>query len=218
MWIDFIIAAVLIIFIFRGDRRGLLASVLGIVGWAVSFIAAFRFYPSVVSLLEEHTNLKSNLTSRLISFAQDQILSQDSASQVPDSVASAMKSATGGAFYEQAAAAAEPVVNVIMGVIAVVLIMVVVKIVFKILIRLSQKLTGREHGVIGALNSIGGILFGLCEGLILAYLLLLLIRYTGLICDINALNDQITESISMTFLRTNNLIPYGSVVDTLSSL
>lgn len=44
MWIDFIVAAVLLIFIFRGDRRGLLSSLLGVIGWAASFIAAFLLF------------------------------------------------------------------------------------------------------------------------------------------------------------------------------
>ena len=220
MWIDFIVAAILILFLFRGDRRGLIASLLGIIGWAVSLIAAFLLYPHAVSFLDDRTGIRDSLASHVTEYVKRKLISQMNGSdggQLPDSVLAALSSTSNSTLDVQAAAAAKPIVTIFMDILAFVAVLIIVRFIFKILQSISMKITGKDYGVIGLLNSFGGMLFGLIEGAILAYLLLLLLDYLSLFAGITVLLNQLNDSIVMGMVEQLDLIPYSGNIDNLIS-
>ncbi len=218
MWIDFLVAGILIIFLFRGDRRGFIASLLGIIGWAVSLIAAFVLYPYAVDFFDDKTNVRAGLTSRVTEYVKSKLISQMNGSNggsLPDSVLAALSSTSNSSLDVQAAAAAKPIVNVFMDIVAFVVVLVLVRLIFKIVQSISMKITGRDHGAIGMLNSVGGMAFGLIEGAIIAYLILLLLDYLALFAGITILLNQMDDSIVMGLIQRLDLIPYSGNIDNL---
>ena len=218
MWIDFIVAGVLILFLFRGDKRGLIASLLGIIGWAVSLIVAFLVYPYTVNFLDSKTDIRNSLTGHVSHYVKTKLISQKNGSgggSLPDSVLAALNGTSNSSLDVQAAAAAKPIVNIFMDIVAFVVVLLIVRIIFKIIQIISMKMTGKDHGTLGLLNSLGGMLFGLIEGVIIAYLLLLFLDYVALFADSAFLLRQLDNSIVMGMIDTLNMIPYSGNIDKL---
>ena len=218
MWIDFLVAGILIFFLFRGDRRGFIASLLGIIGWAVSLIAAFVLYPYTVDYLDSKTGIRESLAVHVTEYVKKKLISQMNGSNggsLPDSVLAALSGTTNSTIDVQAAAAAKPIVNVFMDIVAFVVVLVLVRLIFKIVQAISMKITGRNHGAIGMLNSAGGMVFGIIEGAIIAYLILLLLDYLALFAGSNILMNQMNDSIVMGLIQQFDLIPYSGNIDSL---
>ncbi len=216
MWIDFIVAGVLILFLFRGDKRGLIASLLGIIGWAVALIVAFLAYPYAVNLIDDHTGIRNSLTDHVTDYVKSKLISQLNGSNggnMPDSVLAALSSTSNSSMDVQAAAAAKPIVNIFMDIVAFVVVLLVVRVIFKIVQTISMKFTGTDHGPLGLLNSLGGMLFGLVEGAILAYLLLLLLDYLALFAGFPFMLHQLDDSIVMGLIDQLDMIPYSGNID-----
>ena len=218
MWIDFLVAGILIIFLFRGDRRGFIASLLGIIGWAVSLIAAFLLYSYTVDFLDEKTGIRDSLTVHVTDYVKKKLISQMNGSNggsLPDSVIAALSGTSNSSLDVQATAAAKPIVNVFMDIVAFIAVLVIVRLIFKIIQSISMKITGRNHGAIGMLNSVGGMFFGIIEGAIIAYLIILLLDYLALFAGINILLNQMDDSIVMGVIQQLDLIPYSGNIDNL---
>lgn len=218
MWIDFLVAAILIIFLFRGDRRGFIASLLGIIGWAVSLIAAFVLYPYAVDWFDDKTGVRESLAGHVTEYVKKKLISQMNGSNgasLPDSVLAALSGTSNSSLDVQAAAAAKPIVNVFMDIVGFIAVLVLVRLIFKIVQALSMKLTGRDHGAIGMLNSVGGMVFGIIEGAIIAYLILLLLDYLALFAGITILLNQMDDSIVMGLIQQLDMIPYSGNIDNL---
>lgn len=221
MWIDFLVAAVLLIFIFRGDRRGLISTLLGVVGWAAAFIAAFLFYPAGAAFLDRYTDLRSGIETRVIQYIKERAISELSGlsenSQLPDSVKAAMRNSSNSAIDQQAANIASPVVNTIMNVIAVILVMLVVGIILKIAITIIRNML-KKNRVVSTADSIGGMILGIVEGAILSYLILICLYYMSLFLDVSVLSSQLDHSIVMGFMEKYNMIPYADSINNINSL
>ena len=221
MWIDFLVAAVLLIFIFRGDKRGFISSLLGVIGWAASFIAAFLCYPAGVDFLDKYTNLRSDIDTRIVQYVKERAISQLSGtsdgSELPDSVKAVLASSSNSAVNAQAEKIAAPIVDVIMNVIAIILIMIIVGIILKIIISIIRNAV-RNNRVIGSADRVLGILFGFVEGIFLSYLLLLCLYYVSVFLDVSMLSSQLDDSIVMGFLQQYNMIPYADSLNNLSAL
>lgn len=218
MWIDFIVAGILILFIFRGNRRGLIASLLGIVGWAVSLIAAFLLYPYAIKVIDDKTNIRDSITAHITEYVKRQLIAQKSGSDgsaLPDSVLAVLNNSSNSTLDAQAVSAAEPLVSIFMDIVAFVIVLLIVRLIFKIVQSISMHFTGRNHGTVGVLNSMAGMFFGLVEGAILAYLLLLLLTYLSLFTDIMVLSNQLEDSVVAGVIGQLDLIPYAGHIDEL---
>lgn len=218
MWIDLIIAGILILFVFRGYRRGVIASLIGIIGWAVSFIAAFLLYPFAIDFLDAKTGIRSTITEHIVSYVKNRMISQMSTpdgSQLPDAVRAVLHSSSSSELAVKAAEAAEPLANLFMDIVAFIAVLVLFRILFKIIQMISMHFTGEDHGIVGIMNSLGGLFFGLVEGIILSYLLLLFLDYLVMFTDIMVLSHQLDDSIVMNVVSRLDLIPYAGNIDEL---
>ena len=70
MWIDFAAAAILIIAIFRGDRRGLVRSFVGVFGWLIALIAGYLLYPDLLAVVNERTGIRNAIYTKILYFAK----------------------------------------------------------------------------------------------------------------------------------------------------
>lgn len=221
MWIDIAVALILIIFIFRGDKRGLIASLIGIIGWAVSLIAAFVGYPYMVNFLDDHTGIRESVTEHVNSYVKEEAMERlqgTSSGSLPDSVLSAIRSTSNSALDQQINELSRPVVNIIMNVIAIVLLIIIIGIIFKIIQLATRNLTGFKHGPIGVLNSVGGMLFGLVEGALLAYFLMIFLYYLSIFGGYTGLSNQLDNSMVMGIVKQLGMIPYGDYLSRIGDI
>ncbi|MCI8283773.1 MAG: CvpA family protein [Firmicutes bacterium] len=215
MWIDFLIAAILILCIFRGEKRGFLFSFINAFGWITSLAGSYLLRPALVSYINEHTELRQMFTNTLAEYIKKQLMAKaagvDSGGTIPGSIASQMSTAADRAMESAAAAAAEPIVDVIISILSFWLLIVGIKIVVSIIEYTLKSLIGSSK-ILSSLNSFGGILFGLVKGCILSYIMILLILAISAVVNSPFPSEQIQSSMVVSYLDNAGWIPFSDEI------
>ncbi len=217
MWIDFAAAAILIIAIFRGDRRGLVRSFVGVFGWLVSIIAGFILYPDLLAILDERTGIRNAIHSKILYFAKLRLVEEsgfDANSDTAGLIMEALKENAGSVYNTAAETVAAPVVDMMMKSIAIVCIMLLIRLAFGIITMLFS-LIADNNGPASFLNSVGGMAFGVLEGAVIIYILILFLIFVTVIGNFGVVADQLSNSVCFSLLERAGAIPQ---LDTLTAL
>lgn len=217
MWIDFAAAAVLIISIFRGDRRGLVRSFVGCFGWLISLIAGVILRPDLLRILDEHTGIRSALSDKIMYYAKLRLIEESGMAvdeETTSMIMGALRDNATSIYNTAAEKAAAPVVDMIMQMIAVVAVMVLIRFAFG-LITMLFSLIADNNGPANFLNSVGGMAFGVVEAAFIIYLIAMFIIFVAIIGNFDILSDQISSSVCINMLERFHLIPH---MDTLTAL
>ncbi len=213
MWIDIAIAIVLIICIFRGEKRGLLLSLINTFGWIITLAAAYILRPSLVSYMDEHTEVRQDITNKVADYIKNRLSEQaagvSTGDIIPGSIASRLASAADYAIESAATEAAGPVVDMFIAFAAFWLLIIGIKIIVCIIERILRAIVGGSK-TLGAIDSIGGMLFGLLRGCIIGYIIIILLCLISvLLLNTQALSGQIQDSMTINFLSDRGLIPFS---------
>ena len=217
MWIDFAAAAVLIISIFRGDRRGLVRSFVGCFGWIISLIAGFVLSSDLLRILDERTGIRSALTDKIGYYAKLRLIEESGMAvdqETTSMIMGALRENANSIYNTAAEKAAGPVVDMIMNLIGVVAVMILVRFAFG-LITMLFSLIADNNGPANFINSVGGMAFGVVEAAFIIYLLILFVIFVAIVGNFDVLSDQISGSVCVNMLERVHLIPH---MDTLTAL
>lgn len=217
MWIDFAAAAILIIAIFRGDRRGLVRSFVGIFGWLISLIAGYVLYPDLLQLVDDHTGIRSAIHEKILYFAKLRLVEEagvETDSETASLIMDALKQNAESVYNTAAEAVAAPVVELIMKTAAIIFIMLAVRLAFGI-ITMIFSLIADSNGPAGFLNSVGGMAFGVAEGLVIIYILVMFVVFATVIGNFGVIADQLNHSVCFSLMERAGIIPE---LDTLTAL
>lgn len=213
MYIDFAVAIILIICIIVGERRGILRTFIGLFGWLFSFIFSVFYLPSAVSLLTEktsiHTIFSDIIIKKLKHFVADAATSSDSNSQnIPSLIASAISRSTNSQIETTVRPLADSYADICVKIVAFLCVALIVRIIIRIIEIFINKLTKKTD--IGTANAIGGMVFGLLKGAVIAYMLVMLFT---LVVEVTMLDNLIAifqNSITVKALDSSNLLLFGS--------
>lgn len=217
MWIDFAAAAILIIAIFRGDRRGLVRSFVGVFGWLIALIAGYVLYPDLLMIVDEHTGIRDSIHAKILYFAKLRLVEESgfqADSEEAGLIMSALKENAGSIYNSAAETVAAPVVDMMMKSAAIVFIMLAVRLAFGIITMLFS-LIADNNGPANFLNSVGGMAFGVAEGAVIIYILILFVIFVTVIGNFGIIADQLSHSVCFSLLERIGVIPQ---LDTLTAL
>ena len=217
MWIDFAAAAILIIAIFRGDRRGLVRSFVGVFGWLISLIAGFLLYPDLLAAVDERTGIRDAIYSKILYFTKLRLVKEsgvEADSETTGLIMEALRQNADSVYNSAAESVATPLVDMIMKSIAIVCIMVAVRLAFGIITTLFS-LIADNNGPASFLNSVGGMAFGVVEGALIIYVLILFLIFATVIGNFGFVADQLDHSVCFSMLERLGVIPQ---LDTLTAL
>lgn len=170
MFLDMIIAAILVVTMVSGFRKGFVYTFTHTLGWLGAMAAAFLLSPWLRELLSEKTELTDRVHE---SFLDKLSLSSDCVSSSADSFPLIMGRSVNAAAGEAAELLADKLTAITMIVISFLLLFFAVKIVlFFLTIALSKR---QNKGFTGFFDGLLGMIAGMIRGVIFVFLFLALL-------------------------------------------
>ena len=206
MFFDILILIIIVVCAVFGFRNGFLISLSRIGGWIGAIVVAFLFRENVGNWLIKNTNLYENTQARVERVCQAFIQNYSGNSEAGDGV-SAFGNTLNKIGETLAAAAAEQITSHLWTVIVFTIIVLSIKIaLFVLTFILSKKFHG---GMIGGIDGIAGLLFGLFQAVIIiliVFALILPISYTTNAKTHDNITRSMDDSIVSKFIYENNPI------------
>lgn len=208
MYIDFAMAAILIIFIIRGDRRGLKKSLIGCFGWAVSAIIAYIWYPELVTYISTKTQIATNIITKIVYFSKVKLIQEMGLTDgnTASSVISMIQESADSSLTEAACVVAGPIADAVLFFGCFIVIMAAVRIVYGF-ITMIFKLIADERTPSGAIDSLTGIVVSVVEAAVIIYFILIMLIFVALVGDIPFLTSQIENSVAVSTIERVGLVP-----------
>ena len=170
MFLDIIVAAILILTMVSGFRRGFVYTFTHTLGWLGAMVAAFVLSPWLRKLLSDKTELNSSIHE---SFLDKLSLSSDCISSSEDSFPLIMARGINSAAGNAAELFSDKLTAITMVVISFLLLFFAVKIIlFFLTIALSKR---QNKGFVGFFDGLLGMIAGMIRGIIFVFLFLALL-------------------------------------------
>lgn len=212
MYIDFAAAAILIICILVGEKRGFLKSFLSAFGWIFSLVVTLLYSPRLADYLTEHTELKTSFSNLMIkhfkSLMTDAASSSGSSQDIPDLVAHYIASNADSVLERTVRPLADNLADTFISIIAFFVMIFVVKFVIHFVERLLTSF--RKNDTVGTVDGIFGMLFGIVKGSILVYLLICLLLLVAVFTSSAQLTEVIQDSVCINALDSHGLFFFDS--------
>lgn len=206
MWVDGIIAIILIYTVIQGFRHGFVHTFIHTIGWILAVVLGFVWYPYVIKFLKENTGyygaVRGKIAERITENAGG---AADSAmTGIPEVIRDLLDKAINSATHAIATTMSESLANLIFNLIGFLVVAIVIKLVLWILTSLFSK--EKRSGIIGGLDGLLGLFAGALKGIILVYILLALMVPITSLSGNTFLMDQLDASAFGSYLYDNNLI------------
>jgi len=190
MWMDIAIAAIVVLSAVFGFVSGFVKTFLHTVGWILSIVLGFIWYPQLKDFLIENTNyyltMRESVGGRLDSAAGSMIT--ESFGNIPD----VLKQAFLAASETLTTSLADTITDLFFSIISLVIIIAGIKLIFWILIQLFSKT--KNDGFTGFTDGVLGLGFGLMKGILFVLVLMALMVPVSNFADTTFFTDAIAES------------------------
>jgi len=200
MWMDIAIAAIVLLSAAFGFMSGFVKTFLHTVGWILSIVLGFIWYPQLKTFLMEHTNyydsMRDNVSGRLSDAAGSAI--SESFGNIPD----VLQRTFSAAAETLTTSLADTVTDLFFSIITFVIIIAFIKSLFWLLIQLFSKT--KNEGITGMTDGLLGFGFGALKGLLLVLILMALMVPISNFADTSFFTDSIAKSTAGSFLYNSN--------------
>lgn len=203
--VDLVVLGIIILCIIIGYVRGLTGSLIKIVSFVLALIVAFILFVPVSNLIIDNTQIDENLEQsiRQMIVGENQSEEENMPTAITDYIGQKVGEAADSAKEAVADSTAEEVALTIVKAGTWVALFIVARILL-ILLRFITSLIAKLP-VIKQFDKLGGIIYGLLEGLIIVYVLLAIISFASPMID-GEFITAIDESIVGSMLYNNNLL------------
>ena len=203
--VDIVIVAIIALCVLLGYLRGLTGSLIKILSFVLSIVIAFVLFIPVSNLIIDKTQIDDNLEQsiREMVISEEQEEENNMPEAITDYIGQQVEQAAEDAKTAAVDSAARDVAETIVKAgtwIALFIVARILLIFLKFITSLIAKLP-----VIKQFDKLGGIAYGLIEGLIVVYLLLALISFAAPMFDSSVI-DAIDDSFIGSMLYDNNLL------------
>lgn len=206
MWVDGIIAIIVILAIVEGYRRGFVHTFIHTVGWILAVILGFVWYPHVIKFLKEKTGFYDSVHGRIADrIAENTTNAADSAtSGIPEVIRDLLDKAIDSAADALAVSMSDSLTSLLINIIGFLAVAAAIKLFLMCLTFLFSK--EKNGGFIGGVDGFFGLLAGALKGVILVYILLALMVPVTSLSGSTFLMEQLDGSVLGSYLYDNNLI------------
>ena len=214
MWVDGIIAVIIIVSLILGYRNGFAYTFVRTVGWILAVVLGFVWYPHVIQFLKEKTGFYDSVHAAIANRIAENINSTaDTAlTGIPDVISDLFSKAINAAADALSVSMADNFSNIIFNIIGFLVVAIAIKLVLMFITRIFSKKS--NDGIIGGIDGFFGILAGAARGIIIVYLLLALLVPVTSLTGSPVLSDAVGSSVIGDYLYNNNLI-FSAVKDFL---
>ncbi len=203
--VDLVILAILLLCIIIGYVRGLTGAIIKIISFVLSLIIAFVLFIPVSNFIINNTQIAENIeqTVREMIVGEDDAEDNTMPEAITDYIAKQVEAASDSAKEAIADSTAREVSVTIVRAGTWIVLFIIAKILLiflKFITSLIAKLP-----VIKQFDKIGGVVYGILEGLIIIYLLLAIISFVSPMVN-GTLSSAIENSYVGSILYNNNLL------------
>ena len=203
--VDIVILAILLLCIIIGYVRGLTGSLIKILSYVLSIVIAFILFIPISNLIIENTQIDENLEQSI----REMIIGngQNEEENMPQAITDYIGQKVEGAADDAKEAIADSTANEVAITIVKAGTWIVLFIVARILLIFLRFITSliAKLPVIKQFDKLGGIIYGILEGLIIIYVLLAIISFVSPMLNGN-LASAIDESYVGSMMYNNNLL------------
>ena len=206
--VDIVIVAIIALCVLLGYLRGLTGSLIKILSFVLSIVIAFVLFIPVSNLIIDKTQIDDNLEQsiREMVISEEQEEENNMPEAITDYIGQQVEQAAEDAKTAAVDSAARDVAETIVKAgtwIALFIVARILLIFLKFITSLIAKLP-----VIKQFDKLGGIAYGLIEGLIIVYLLLALVSFIAPMFD-NSIIVAIKDSFVGSIFYNNNLLLFN---------
>lgn len=206
--VDLLIVAILGLFIFLGYKRGLIGVAFKMFSFVIAIVIAFILYKPISGYIIEHTTWDDSLTSsiqEMIKGDSDQTINQEKVEATPNVISNYINSAVEKAVLDAKSNVAQAVsqdiaINIIRAA-TIIALFIIARIILFFLKALSDIIA--DLPIVKQFNDLGGIIYGVLEGILIIFVLLGII---SLFFSHTAITQAITTSSIGSILYNNNLL------------
>ena len=197
--VDLIIVAIIALFTFLGYKRGLVKLAFHLCTFLIAIILAFVLYKPVANLVIEKTGLDESIETSIVNRFVSQGLSEDSPATLTSVIPSIFLKSGEGTVKTVAVAISHASIEIVcfLG------IYFIVRIILRFITALADLIA--KIPLLKQFNEVGGIIYGVLEGLLIVFVILAIISLIAPLLDSSILS-YINDSIIGSFLYNNNIL------------
>ena len=208
MIVDLIIGVIIILFLIIGYKKGLVFCLINLATFIVAIVLAFALCSPVAELVKNTTEVDENMKAFVISHMPGgEDIDLKANEQLPDPIKNAIDDSVASineAKEKAIDATATEITNNVLRAICFVAIFFLVKILMWVLKLVSRIFT--KIPVIEQINSLGGMIVGTLEGLIIVYVIFGVIALISPMLTNTAIVDSINGSFFGKMMYNNNVV------------
>ena len=210
--IDIVIVTILLLCIFLGYKRGLANSILNIVSFILAIVIAVILYKPVTDWIVQNTQIDESLENAIVESLSGKVNEEGTISEEETDLPKDMINYINGTIQEVVtetkdtavvAASHQISITIIQAGVAI-LVFILAKIILIVVKILTKFVTNIP--IIKQVNEIGGLLYGILQGMILIWILLALISLISPMIQEGALLQEIQKAAIGNFFYENNLL------------
>lgn len=202
--VDLIIVIVLLLFIFGGYKKGLTGSLMKLLSFIIAVVIALLIYKPVANMIIEKTtiddNIKTTLSSTLRVEEQSEVKDENVSSTIIDNINNEIKDSTNEAKITIIEDTTKTIVNIGAGII----VFLIARLILSIISLFVDAIANLP--LIKQVDKVGGIIYGILEGIVIIYILLSIISLTSVVWTNNSIVIAVEKSALGSFLYNNNII------------
>lgn len=208
MIVDLIIGIIIILFLIIGYKKGLVFCLINLATFIVAIVLAFALCSPVAELVKNTTEIDENMKSFIVSHMPGgEEIDLKANEQLPEPIRNAIDGSVTSineAKEKAIDATATEITNNVLKAICFVAIFFLVKILMLVLKVVSRIFT--KIPVIEQINTLGGMIVGALEGLILVYVIFGVISLISPMLTNTAIVDSINDSFFGKMMYNNNVV------------
>ncbi len=208
MIVDLIIGVIIILFLIIGYKKGLVFCLINLATFIVAIVLAFALCSPVAELVKNTTDVDENMKAFIVSHMPGgEEIDLKANEQLPDPIKNAIDdsvTAINEAKEKAIDATATEITNNVLKAICFVAIFFLVKILMWVLKLVSRIFT--KIPVIEQINSLGGMIVGTLEGIIIVYVVFGVISLISPMLTNTAIVDSINGSFFGKMMYNNNIV------------
>ncbi len=208
MIVDLIIGVIIILFLIIGYKRGLVFCLINLATFIVAIVLAFALCSPVAELVKNTTEIDENMKSFIVSHMPGgEEIDLKANEQLPEPIKNAIDGSVASineAKEKAIDATATEITNNVLKAICFVGIFILVKVLMWVLKLVSRIFT--KIPVIEQINSLGGMIVGTLEGIIIVYVVFGVISLISPMLTNTAIVDSINDSFFGKMMYNNNIV------------
>jgi len=205
--VDLILIGILLVFIFAGYKKGLTGSLLKLISFALSIVIAFVLYKPVSNIIINNTQINENIKSAIINnFSENKNSEEQNKIQnsILNNVNKEIENATTEAKNTIVEQSAERISTTIINLDCAIIVFLIAKVILWVISFFIKGVA--SFPIIKQIDKLGGIAYGVVEGLIIIYAVLAIISFASLVWTDSTMIQAINKSVLGNNLYNNNIL------------